>query len=103
MRYFLTFACYGAHLHGDDAGSVDRGHHLSGAPMLEANADRVAAERRIMNQAAYELSGDGRMIVLASLREVCSHRAWKLLAAHVWSNHVHMIVEAGVPPEKDDE
>ena len=33
-------------------------------------------------------------------REVCVHRGWSLLAAHVRSNHVHAVVEAEVPPER---
>ena len=32
MRYFITSACYGAHLHGDESGSVDRHHNVPGAP-----------------------------------------------------------------------
>jgi|GEM_PF-3341019 len=31
LRYFITFACYGSRLHGDESGSVDRGQ---GAPWL---------------------------------------------------------------------
>jgi REP element-mobilizing transposase RayT len=100
MRYFLTFACYGAHLHGQESGSVDRRHNLFGARVLEADPDRVAAERRRMRQAPYELCGDSRTLVLKTLREVCAHRGWNLLAAHVRSNHVHVILEAEVSPEK---
>ena len=40
------------------------------------------------------------MVVLQALREVCLHRGWSLLAAHVRTNHVHAIVESEVPPEK---
>jgi len=28
MRYLITFACYGAHIHGEEAGSVDQCHNL---------------------------------------------------------------------------
>jgi len=35
--YLITFACYGAHLHGDESGSVDRKHNLPGGRMLGAN------------------------------------------------------------------
>jgi len=34
MRYFITFACYGAHLHGDESGSVDRNHLVPGKHAL---------------------------------------------------------------------
>jgi REP element-mobilizing transposase RayT len=100
MRYFISFACYGAHLHGDESGSVDRRHNLFGGRSLEADPQRAAAERRSMNQPPYELDGDSRAVVLQALEEVCWHRGWNLLAAHVRSNHVHVIVEAEVPPEK---
>jgi REP element-mobilizing transposase RayT len=35
-----------------------------------------------------------------SLRETCACRSWRLLAAHVPSNHVHAVVDAEDPPEK---
>ena len=100
MRYFITFACYGAHLHGEESGSVDRRHNLFGGRGLEADPQRARVERRSMNQRPYEMDSDSRAIVLQTLAEVCSHRAWNLLAAHVRANHVHVIVEAEVPPEK---
>ena len=53
-----------------------------------------------MNEPPYEMDSDGRAIVLQTLAEVCSHRGWNLLAAHVRTNHVHVIVEAEVPPER---
>ena len=100
MRYFITFACYGGHLHGDESGSVDRSHNLPGSRLLEADPRRVSAERQSMDQAPYLLDSDSRAVVLQALREVCMHRGWGLLAAHVRSNHVHVIVDAEVRPEK---
>jgi len=52
-----------------------------------------------MNQGPYLLDRDSRAAVLAALREVCLHRGWTLFAAHVRTNHVH-VVEAEVRPEK---
>jgi REP element-mobilizing transposase RayT len=37
--------------------------------------------------------------VLAALHEVCLRRRWILLAAHVRTNYVHVVVEADVRPE----
>jgi len=45
-------------------------------------------------QPAYLLDRDRRCIVLRSLRETCLHRGWTLLAAHVRTNHVHVVMEA---------
>jgi REP element-mobilizing transposase RayT len=99
MRYFITFACYGSHLHGDESGSVDRHHNLFGSRLAEANPARVAVKRQQMDQAPYWLDRDRRVLVLDALREVCLHRNWSLWAAHVRTNHVHAVVEAEVRPE----
>src|SRR5690348_3946559 len=100
MRYLITFTCYGAHLHGDESGSVDRRRNLFGSRTLDADPNRVASESSRMNDAPYTLDANRRKIVLESLREVCSHRRWDLLAAHVRSNHVHLVLEAEARPEK---
>ncbi|MDP2999857.1 MAG: transposase [Bryobacterales bacterium] len=100
MRYFITFACYGEHLHGDESGSVDRRHNLPGSRLLEADPQRASGERQRMNQAPYSLDRDGRAAVLEATQEVCLQRGWNLLAAHVRTNHVHVVVEAEVRPEK---
>ena len=99
MRCFITLACYGEHLHGDESGSVDRRHNLPGSRLLEADLQRASAERQRMNQAPYLLDRDSRAAVLGALREVCRQRGWSLLAAQVRTNHVHVVVEAGVRPE----
>ena len=83
MRYFITFACYGAHLHGDESGSVDRWHNLPGSRLLEADPRRVSEERHAMTQAPYLLDGGSREAVLKALLEDCLHRDWSLLAAHL--------------------
>lgn len=100
MRYFLTFACYGSHLHGEESGSIDRHHNLVGARSLGADPQRVAAERLSMRQAPYEMDSDSRTVVLEAIREVCGRRDWNLFAAHVRSNHVHVVVEAEAAPER---
>jgi REP element-mobilizing transposase RayT len=100
MRYFITFACYGGHLHGDASGSVDQRHNLPGSRALEADPKRVSAERQSIKQGPYSLDRNGRAAVLAALKEVCLHRGWRLLAAHVRTNYVHVVVEAKVRPEK---
>ena len=53
-----------------------------------------------MDQAPYILDQIRREVVLQSIKEVCVHRGWSLLAAHVRSTHVNTVVEAEVPPER---
>ncbi len=98
MRYFITFACYGTHLHGEP-GTVDRDYNVPGNPFAEVSVERAAAKREQMDQQPYCLDRERRVIVLNALREVCLHRNWNLLAAHVRTNHVHAVVEAEVRPE----
>ena len=53
-----------------------------------------------MKQEPYELDLKRRAAVLDSFREVCARRAWRLLAAHVRSKHVHLVVSAQATPER---
>jgi REP element-mobilizing transposase RayT len=53
-----------------------------------------------MLQDSYVLDEESRIVVLAALRGQFAHRGWRLLAAHVRSNHVHTIVEAEIRPER---
>jgi REP element-mobilizing transposase RayT len=41
-----------------------------------------------------------RQAVLAAVTERCVTRDWKLMAAHVRTNHVHVVVDAEVRPER---
>jgi len=98
--YLITSACYGGHLHGIESGSVDRKHNVPGTPILEVDSVRAAAERKRMDQAPYHLDQIRRDAVLEAIHEVCAHRGWSLLAAHVRTTHVHTVVEAEVRPER---
>jgi REP element-mobilizing transposase RayT len=92
--YFLTFACYGARLHGSDSGSVDREHNVPGTSTLRVHERRVRFERREMTNPPTTLSGRAREIALLAIRDVCDFRGWVLHAAHVRSNPVHIVVAA---------
>jgi REP element-mobilizing transposase RayT len=52
-----------------------------------------------MTQEHYLLDAIRRPVVLKTLQEVCSYRGWTLLAAHVRSNHVHVVATANCKPE----
>ena len=68
--------------------------------MLQSDPGRATAELQKMDQTPYLLDEYSRGAVLEALREVCLHRNWTLLAAHVRTTHVHTIVGAEVRPEK---
>lgn len=100
MTYFITFACYGCHLHGDESGSVDKQHNLPGSRILETNPRRAASERQLMDQPPYGMDKPRRDAALAAVLERCSNLGVTLLAVHVRTNHVHLIVEADARPER---
>jgi REP element-mobilizing transposase RayT len=100
LAYLITFACYGARLHGDQAGSVDRLHNLAGSDFLPPDANRESTEKRHMKQSPYELDKTSRAIVLNSIVESRSHKGWNVLAVHVRRNHVHVVVMAHGTPER---
>src|SRR5438034_1087872 len=99
LAYFITFHCYGSHLHGAEPGSVDRNHRAYGSRYVPPDATRLSAAEAVMDQEPYLLDPSGRYTVLQSIQQVCAHRGWTLVAAHVRTTHVHVVVEAGQPPE----
>jgi REP element-mobilizing transposase RayT len=100
VRYFITFSCYGTRLHGDESGTVDRRNNTFGHPGLKPSPARAETEEEFMRYSPYEMNEEQRSRVLSAIREVCSHRTWTLLAAHIRSTHVHAIVEAETEPEE---
>ena len=43
------------------------------------------------------LPAEERIVVMKTLAEVCGYRAWVLLAAHVRTNHVHVVITTTDP------
>jgi REP element-mobilizing transposase RayT len=71
---------------------VDRSQNRFGARLAEANPVVESKARRRMRQPPYLLDAGRRKVVLRAIQEVCAYRHWTLLAAHVRSNHVHVVV-----------
>jgi REP element-mobilizing transposase RayT len=67
---------------------------------VEANPNRVLAERQLMDQRPYGMDRSRRETVLAAMLQRCIDRQWRLLAAHVRSNHVHIVVQGDARPER---
>jgi REP element-mobilizing transposase RayT len=65
----------------------------------EPDVARELRAGREMKQEPYLLDATRRGVVLASFEQVCSERAWTLLAAHVRTRHVHLVVQADRSPE----
>jgi len=100
LAYFITITCFGTWLHGDERGSVDRDHNIFGTPQLPHDPERLARGRELLRGPAYTLDVARRQVTLRAIREIAERKHWPLHAAHVRSNHIHVVVSAGATPER---
>ena len=94
MTHLLTFSGYGTHLHGDPRGSWKNGNPH------EPHAAYEQAMRDLMPQPPFFLTAETRPIVLGALVDLAGHRDWHLLAAHVRTSHVHLVLVSNVPADR---
>jgi REP element-mobilizing transposase RayT len=99
LAYFLTFTCYGTWLHGDTVMSVNASHNKMGMPYLPINRLQEKSAENRMRESPYFLGAPQRKIILQTIQDVCDYRHWSLLAAHIRTNHIHVVVNALTPPE----
>jgi REP element-mobilizing transposase RayT len=100
LAYFITFTTYGTWLHGSAKGSVDADHNKYGMPLLAPNAGKKRQSRAAMLQPPYTMQEAERNIVCRALVDLSGYRKWDLLAAHVRTNHVHLVIRAERDPER---
>jgi len=100
LAYFITFTTYGTWLHGSakGLGSVDDEHNEYGTPFVAPDAERERQERESMTQPPYVMSAAERDVVCRAIVELSRERGWRLLAVHVRSNHVHVVIAAERDP-----
>jgi REP element-mobilizing transposase RayT len=99
MVYLITFSGYGSHVPGEED-TVSRHDNLVGSRRSPANPTLASGARAKMTHPAYDLGPEQRELVLRAMIEVCRHRDWTLLAAHIRTTHVHVVIEAEVAPER---
>ncbi|MBP3957101.1 transposase [Gemmata sp. G18] len=100
IAYFITFSTYGTWLHGDERGSVDRNNNAAGEVLLPENADLLRTRKALMNAPEYRMKAPERETVLTAIRQHAEIRDWRLLAVHVRTNHVHLVVVGDAKPER---
>jgi len=100
LAYFITFSTYGTWVHGTSKGkgSVDRDHNQHGMAFVEPDASREAEAREKMKQSEYKMQAGEREIVRDAIVELCRQKGWHLLAVHVRTNHVHVVVSVNRDP-----
>ena len=98
LAFSLTWTTYGAWLHGDPRGSMDR--HSTGLPSeaVETNRARARYERSLMTGKPVVLDARSRPIVDTAIRALCERRSWHLSALNVRTNHVHALVAVSFDP-----
>ncbi|HXR76668.1 MAG TPA: transposase [Bryobacteraceae bacterium] len=98
--YLLTFSTYGTRLHGDERFTVDRNCNRYGAPLIGICKTWQGFEERLLSDLPFIMDQAARKEVLSSVKTVAGHRNWRLWAAHVRTNHVHIVVQSNVSPER---
>ena len=90
--WFLTFTCYGTHLHGAPTGSYER--RPTGTRPRPPHPGLEAAMRRALAQEPYELTNRHRPLVLEAIQEFALRKGWSLLALHVRTTHLYVVLDA---------
>ena len=100
LAFFLTFSTYGSWLHGTDKGkgSVDSDHNGYGDSFVDPDQRRIETAREAMAQPPYVLDAARRAVVRDAIVALACEKGWRLVAAHVRSNHVHVVVWADRDP-----
>ena len=99
LGYLITFRAHGTWLHGDERGSIDRFHNRYGTPDIPANESWHAYNQRLLKLVPVNLTRIRRAAIDNAITETCELRNWRLHAANVRTNHVHVVVSAGCHPE----
>jgi REP element-mobilizing transposase RayT len=100
LAYLITFTTYGTWLHGSAKNSVDDSHNVYGTSYVEPDGDREFQASQAMKQSPYVLSAAERAIACKAVVDLSSNRGWDLLAIHVRSNHIHIVVSADRDPAR---
>jgi REP element-mobilizing transposase RayT len=96
--HLITFSCYGHYLPGQE-GAIDRNHNVPGTRPPDPKPDLRQHAETSLRQPPFRMNAEQRTLTLDAIREVCDAKCWRLLAAHVRSNHVHTVVDADTAPE----
>ena len=100
FAYLITFSTYGARLHGDPRGTVNRYANKYGTKTLPDEKSWLETNRSRMKDRPVLLDARMRPIVEAAIKETCQIREWTLYAVNVRTNHAHVVVAIG--PRKPD-
>src|ERR1051326_4914307 len=92
LAYFISYHTYGTWHHFDARGSVDPQHNQYGTPGLPKDAEWEALRSAGRKDSPVIMDGPMRAVVERTIREVCEHRRWGIMALAVRPTHVHGLV-----------
>src|SRR3990167_2439839 len=100
FAYFITIRTYATWLHGDERGSIDPKHNLFNHPMRRPSKTLHGMMKSATSESAFLLDESMRTTVLQSTLTTSDYFNWTLFAAHVRTNHVHMVIQSDRSKEK---
>jgi REP element-mobilizing transposase RayT len=100
MTWLLTFNWYGTWLPGDERGWVERARWIHRGGSRDPNSGLECCSREVMKQRPYALDLVRADVVLEAVQQVCLFRDWGLIAAHVRTTHVHLVVDRPRDPDR---
>ena len=98
--YILTCRTYGSWVHGDPRSSVDRNHNEFATSRIKPNLGLQKAMQNSCTEDIFLLNAMQRKTVLQSIIDTCRFANWHLHAAHVRSNHMHIVLQTQKEPEQ---
>lgn len=100
LAYLITFRTYGTWLAGDARGSIDKYHNAYGGMKAVPSDTRKEIQAGRLKSQPFLLNAAARKHVEDAIREVCKYRGWTLIAIHVRTNHIHVVVLASAASTK---
>ena len=98
--FFITFVTYGTRLQGDVRRSVHKKYNQYGTPTIPPNKNLNTYQQKLCKFSQMILNKHQRTITLNAIIETCHHSNWLLYAAHVRTNHVHLLCKSDKSAEK---
>ncbi|OGT50457.1 MAG: hypothetical protein A3F17_00870 [Gammaproteobacteria bacterium RIFCSPHIGHO2_12_FULL_41_15] len=100
QAYLISFRTYGTWLHGDDRGSVTKLNNQYGTPFAKPSKTLHRYNSNRLQNIPIFLAPNNQVIVLNSIKTTCEAFNWQLHAAHVRTNHVHVLLSGYQMPER---
>jgi len=99
LAYHITFGTYGARLHGDPRGTVDRRQNAHGQHIVECSEGRERLEAGQLRRPPVLLTTEQRASAQEALVDVCLRGGWELIQVACRSDHVHVLLSSDRDPK----